>query len=228
MTLIIFNNTWYNNYIELSIDLILQNLRKEKRFIKIARQMHTSKKTKQRIIDIAINLFTERGYENVSIKDICSKLNFGRSTFYYHFKTKEQILSEYYNSESVYNTDNMSWILSAPTNYERTIRIQLVYENHISSIGNDEAIIHFITSGLTTPTNEYNSSFDKVRKLLIPVIEQCQASREIKNQTPATQLCEVALQIQSGIILQYFLMKNKDSRTDALINSLNILYNPEL
>lgn len=186
--------------------------------------MHTSNKTKQRIMDTAIDLFTEKGYDNVSIKDICSNMKFGRSTFYYHFKTKEQILSEYYRSESAYNTENMSWILAAPNNLERAFRIQLAYERHVSSLGSDDAIKHFITSSLLNSQGEYEASFDKVKQLLIPVIEQAQIAGEIKSKIPSNKLCDLALQIQSGIILQYFMTKEKKPREETLVESLKLLY----
>lgn len=189
--------------------------------------MHTSKKTRQKIIDTARVLFDEHGYDNVSIKDICSAMKFGRSTFYYHFKTKEQLLAEFYHSESVYTTDNMSWILTAPSNLERAYRIQLVYENHLVHLGSDDAVLIFIISALSNKDEKSIDSLDQVRKLLIPVIEQCQQSGEIRNQTPASELCEVALRIQSGIILQYFMIDNTINREKALIESLNVLYNPE-
>ncbi|MCH4890148.1 TetR/AcrR family transcriptional regulator [Acidaminobacter sp. JC074] len=188
--------------------------------------MHTSKKTRQKIIDTAIDLFAEKGYENVSIKEICSKMSFGRSTFYYHFKTKEQILTEYYISDSVYDTKSMSWILTAPNNYERAVRIQLVYNRHLLSIGSDEAIRHFIAATLVAPNEDTIEFTRKVKQLLIPLIQQCQESGEITNQSNPELLCDVAIRIQNGIIIEYFLYNEKKPLEETLLESLNVLYNP--
>lgn len=48
--------------------------------------------TKDKIMDVALNMFSERGYEAVSIRDICGEVGIKESTIYYHFKNKKDIL----------------------------------------------------------------------------------------------------------------------------------------
>ena len=49
-------------------------------------------KTKKHLSDAFIALILEKGYEAVTIQDIIDKANVGRSTFYAHFESKEQLL----------------------------------------------------------------------------------------------------------------------------------------
>ena len=48
--------------------------------------------TKERIMDVALHMFAERGYEAVSIRDICGVVGIRESTLYYHYKNKQDIL----------------------------------------------------------------------------------------------------------------------------------------
>ena len=48
--------------------------------------------TKEKIMDVALRMFSERGYEAVSIRDICGEVGIKESTLYYHFKNKKDIL----------------------------------------------------------------------------------------------------------------------------------------
>ena len=48
--------------------------------------------TKEKIMDVALHMFSERGYEAVSIRDICGEVGIKESTLYYHFKNKQDIL----------------------------------------------------------------------------------------------------------------------------------------
>ena len=48
--------------------------------------------TKEKIMDVALQMFSERGYEAVSIRDICGEVGIKESTLYYHFKNKMDIL----------------------------------------------------------------------------------------------------------------------------------------
>ena len=48
--------------------------------------------TKEKIMDVALHMFSERGYEAVSIRDICGEVGIKESTLYYHYKNKMDIL----------------------------------------------------------------------------------------------------------------------------------------
>ncbi len=49
-------------------------------------------KTRTKIIDAADQLFYEHGYEGTSFADIADAVQISRGNFYYHFKSKDQIL----------------------------------------------------------------------------------------------------------------------------------------
>lgn len=48
--------------------------------------------TKDRIAEAAKQLFYERGFEATSFADIASEVGISRGNFYYHFRTKDEIL----------------------------------------------------------------------------------------------------------------------------------------
>jgi len=50
--------------------------------------------TKQKILDFSLKLFSENGFEAVSIRQICSYVKIKESSIYYFFKNKRAILDE--------------------------------------------------------------------------------------------------------------------------------------
>lgn len=48
--------------------------------------------TRNRIVEAADQLFYQRGYEHTSFADIAEEVRISRGNFYYHFKTKDEIL----------------------------------------------------------------------------------------------------------------------------------------
>ena len=48
--------------------------------------------TRERILDVALDLFTERGYEQTSLREVADTLGFTKAALYYHFEKKEDIL----------------------------------------------------------------------------------------------------------------------------------------
>jgi len=54
----------------------------------------TPQSTRERILDIALELFTEQGYDKTSLRDIAERLGTTKAALYYHFARKEDILLE--------------------------------------------------------------------------------------------------------------------------------------
>jgi AcrR family transcriptional regulator len=50
-----------------------------------------SQRTRQLISEAFVELLLEKGYEAMSIRDVIERANVGRSTFYSHFKDKEEL-----------------------------------------------------------------------------------------------------------------------------------------
>jgi AcrR family transcriptional regulator len=48
--------------------------------------------TRERILDIAVDLFTTQGYDKTSLRQIAERLGFSKAAIYYHFASKEDIL----------------------------------------------------------------------------------------------------------------------------------------
>ncbi|MCD8225439.1 MAG: TetR/AcrR family transcriptional regulator [Clostridiales bacterium] len=52
-----------------------------------------ARERRDEILDIAQRLFHEKGYTQTSIEDILREIGIARGTLYYHFRSKEEILS---------------------------------------------------------------------------------------------------------------------------------------
>ena len=50
--------------------------------------------TRERILEVALELFHERGYAGTSIRDIADRMKFTKAAVYYHFSSKESLLAE--------------------------------------------------------------------------------------------------------------------------------------
>jgi AcrR family transcriptional regulator len=48
--------------------------------------------TRERILEVAGELFTDHGYDATSLREIADRLGFTKAALYYHFQSKEQIL----------------------------------------------------------------------------------------------------------------------------------------
>jgi AcrR family transcriptional regulator len=53
---------------------------------------HTKADTRERILDVALDLFTEQGFDGTSLREIAERLNVTKAALYYHFESKDDIL----------------------------------------------------------------------------------------------------------------------------------------
>ncbi len=58
----------------------------------IMRVVKTAEERKNEILDVAEQLFAEKGFDNASTNDIINRIGIARGTLYHHFKSKEEIL----------------------------------------------------------------------------------------------------------------------------------------
>ena len=48
--------------------------------------------TRDRILDVALDLFTDQGFDGTSLREIAERLNVTKAALYYHFSSKDEIL----------------------------------------------------------------------------------------------------------------------------------------
>src|SRR5262245_6999957 len=49
--------------------------------------------TRERILDVALDLFVDQGYDGTSLRQIAERLGVTKAALYYHFEAKENILA---------------------------------------------------------------------------------------------------------------------------------------
>jgi AcrR family transcriptional regulator len=70
--------------------------------------------TRTRIQDVALELFTEQGYEATSLREIAERLGVTKAALYYHFKTKEDIVTSLFDSRVAAMDELIAWGESQP------------------------------------------------------------------------------------------------------------------
>jgi AcrR family transcriptional regulator len=74
--------------------------------------------TRTRIQQIALELFTESGYEATSLREIAERLGVTKAALYYHFKTKDEILDSLVNDRVERVGELIAWAQTQPRTAE--------------------------------------------------------------------------------------------------------------
>ena len=101
----------------------------------LTKQQQKSRETKKKIFDAAKTILQEKGYEALSIKNICEEAGVSNGSFYHHFKTKDDLLSYYIEEQPSINPD----LLDLPRNPEEAkaaiIQVYLNYVHYCQDLG---------------------------------------------------------------------------------------------
>ena len=89
-------------------------------------------KTRQKIVDVARQLFAKNGLENTTMNDIATASGKGRRTLYTYFKSKEDVYYAVIESELERPSDKMDEVAAKNTRPQDKI-IELMY-THLSMI----------------------------------------------------------------------------------------------
>ena len=70
-------------------------------------------RTREKIIEVSLDLFSRKGYSAVSVRDICRRVGIKESSVYYHFKNKQAVFDEILSRFQQKAADMMSRFTSA-------------------------------------------------------------------------------------------------------------------
>ncbi|RBP59715.1 TetR family transcriptional regulator [Alkalibaculum bacchi] len=156
--------------------------------------------TKMQIIETAIELYKERGYENVSVKDICNRCNLTRGAFYYHFKSKDEILDNYFLSSDNLAINEILPLISAKKYIEQFYYFFDMYLERTFIAGHD-IFGQIIKRNIDKSGKIFSPKDINMRKVYSSLIEKAQNAGEILNRTPPDLLVDTIVYIADGIAL---------------------------
>lgn len=164
--------------------------------------MRTNMKLK--IQEKATELFKEYGYNNVSIVKICEACNISKTTFYFHYKSKHDLIINYFykanqDAESILksaimyqNTIDQIWSIIVPY-FESTLEAGVSIARELFR----EYL--YDTDSPLIPNNIY------MKQILIDLIKKGISNKEIKTNIPAEDLFVSMMNLSNGYTLQWIM-----------------------
>jgi AcrR family transcriptional regulator len=158
--------------------------------------------TKAKIYRVATKMISKKGYNNVTIQEICSLAGVSVGSFYHHFKAKEGILMERYDETDRYFDE----VFAAYP--EDANAVDLI----IDFIGHQMYLAKSVQIDLVTPTyfNPHlaNNAFFRTPERSIPkhlrkIVENGQAKGQIRPDISAKEISTYILRFSRGMIYDW-------------------------
>ncbi len=167
---------------------------------KLTSRQLQAQKTKRRIYNAAVDLFSKQGFDNTTIEDISRKADVSVGAFYHYYASKTEIYTELYKKIDVY--------------YENTVADQLVKEDFFDNI-----ILYFkhyagyiAERGLDTVKQLFNTRnvlfIDKNRymhKLLVEIIKRGEEKNQLTKELSLDDIEEFLMVVSRGTVYAWLL-----------------------
>ena len=101
----------------------------------LSRQQLKSQETKAKIFRAAKHILQKKGYEQLSIKNICEEAGVSNGSFYHHFKTKDDLLSYYIEEQPGINPDLLDMPATPDEARQAIIYVYLNYVHYCQNLG---------------------------------------------------------------------------------------------
>ena len=140
--------------------------------MKLNKKRNKTELTRNIIMDVARELLVEKGYANVSMRQIANEINCSHGAIYYHFKNKAELFYALVEDHFLILTKKMDEILQEQKDNPEKLRnlfigfieFGLNYQSHyeIMFLIKDKAVLHFLNK---SPMQTYEKFAQAVSKL---------------------------------------------------------------
>ena len=166
----------------------------------LSRQQLKSKETKAKIFKAAKHILQKKGYEELSIKNICEEAGVSNGSFYHHFKTKDDLLSYYIEEQPGINPDLLDLPADAEDAKKTIIYVYINYVHYCKELG-----VEFMSNYYTPKNQSLNPLIRTERHYPIITVQnylkKCMDARIIN---PALSLDDLSTDIRMIVIGNVF------------------------
>jgi AcrR family transcriptional regulator len=120
--------------------------------------------TRQRAVEVALELFTEQGYEKTSLREIAQRLGIKQASLYYHFPSKDALLAGIVEELMAPVDELLAWSQTQPRTTEA--RQEVLRRIAVASKGSWSRWIQFAQANQTT-LRDHPAEGEQIRRRLM-------------------------------------------------------------
>jgi len=167
--------------------------------------------TKEKIVQVAFNLFLTKGYKDISLREIVEKVGLTKGAFYHYYKSKEELFTEVVEryvldiSDAIYDNlpkDNLKTFMTGYLSMLVKFIDQTIL--NASSFGEKDSVTYYnlifeamrLLPGFNEKIHEVHR---REREAWVEVIRNAKASGEIVTSFDANSLAKLFICSNDGI-----------------------------
>lgn len=176
---------------------------------------------REHIEQIALGLFLERGYDSVTVQDICDACNISKPTFYARVRSKDDLIVSYYDGVTRSLTERLGELVDARSHWEQLMVCFGTLVDETEHVG-PELMARMLQINL----REDQHSFDErayLTDVMVAIIRRGQEAGELTTALPAEKLYDAAAYLFQGYMTMWCVRKGQMDWRSEFEESLRAL-----
>ncbi len=167
--------------------------------------------THQKIYNTSLKLFYSKGYDKVTVDDICDKAGVSKGAFYDHFKSKDQVIIDLFlTADETYDEYAVKELGSHMGVAEKLFLLGKKAVDFSNGMGIDIIQVSYRAQiNLNKKTASIALEKRALFKILKKLIEEGQAKGEIRTDLSRDDITRVMIRCVRGVIYDWCLVKGR-------------------
>lgn len=163
-----------------------------------------AQQTKDKVYQVAIHLFETKGFENITVDEICKVANVSTGTFYNVFKSKYEILDRIFELADIYFSEKYSEMVQCTTSKECILKYFDCYADYNIRRG-----IEFIKQLYNVKNNLFAKDHRVMQNILNDIIKDGQNKNEITSKFDSYEIVQFLFVCVRGVVYDWCLRDGK-------------------
>ena len=147
-------------------------------------RLESQQETRQNLLEAALMLFTELGYETTSIRGICDKAGYSQGAFYSNFNNKSEVLLELLEQYKSFEANSRKQLIDdAGDNFEKALNDMILwFERNDQNISHTILLLEMQLHALRHPefVKIYNNLMDEQKSFYTKLVQHLFTMRNIE------------------------------------------------
>lgn len=182
-------------------------------------------KTRENILNCSMELIKERGYKNVTVNEICKQAGITKTTFYYHFASKEALLEDFTVHIGHIAEKNLTSILVQETFSQQICEIFTLYCTNDINVGH-EIVKQIFISKLTSGQEKDFPNSAYLYPTVVNLVAKAQSAGEITNTAKPELITHLLYQALRGQILTWATENGSFDLVEIVKMMINTILSP--
>ncbi len=165
--------------------------------------------TKKKILETALDLFSKKGFDQVTVDEIVSKSGVSKGAFYIHFPSKYDVFLEKFKEIDCFYEEFFSKL---PTTLPFPDKILLLIESQMiflrDNLGKDLMRTVYMSGLLQTENNFFTNTERTLYKIIESLVLEAQKQKEITNDLSTKEITRIITRCMRGTLYDWQLYED--------------------